>query len=153
MNHRRASGRTNFRNLLMPTTAPRIPSLSPFQILFGRKARLPVDLLFSKKNSAKKGSSLKNWETGMNQAYQKVHERSETRKAQDREKRNKKNILEKLAVRNRVLLRYLTERGRPGKLRAFWELVPYRVIRKVEETGLVYKIEKEDHKKTKKSFI
>ena len=64
---------------------------------------------------------MKNWETGMKQAYQIVHGKSQGRKAQNRERRNKKATLEELAVGNRVLLRNLTERGGPGKLRAFWE--------------------------------
>ena len=89
----------------------------------------------------------------MKQAYQIVHEKSEGKKAQHRERRNKKAILEELAVGNRVLLRNLTERGGPGKLRAFWESVPYTLTRIVGETGLVYEIEKEDHKKTKKIEI
>ena len=93
---------------------------SPFYLMFGRQPRLPIDAILgiSEETST---SFVNHWQTAMKEAYDIANQNSETRKEKDQLRRNAKNLSCSLEPNDRVLLRNLSERGGPGKLRAHWE--------------------------------
>ena len=120
---------------------------SPFFLMFGREARLPIDLLLG--NDEPATDFAKHWQKGMREAYQIVRERSFEKKTTANAKRIK-HLLEPLAVGDQVLLKNLTPQEGPSKLKSYWEPIPYTIIEKVGNTGVVYKIRRNDEgKKTK----
>ena len=97
---------------------------SPFFLLFGRSPRLPIDAIFDLQPETGARSSAEyvtKWETAMQEAYSLA-----SKSAKKNAIRGKRNYDERvsssaLQVGDRVLVRNLTPRGAPGKLRAFWE--------------------------------
>ena len=119
---------------------------SPYFIMFGHKPRLPIDALLETAEVHAKTHKqfVTEWQTAMKDAYRIARERSDQRKAKDCEKRNKGTVASALVPGDRVLLRNLTPRGGPGKLRAFWEEHIYEVESLVGNSGVVYNIKRED---------
>ena len=81
----------------------------------------------------------------MKEAYDIADKNSNSRKEKDRDRRNIK-VSSGLQVGDRVLMKNVTPRGGPGKLRSFWEPNVYRILSLVGETGVVYQIQREDGK-------
>ena len=106
---------------------------SPFYLLFGRTPRLPIDLMFGLKPP--EGYStypeyVRNWRRAMKEAYNLAS--AQARKSADIGKRqyDKKVRHTALCEGDRVLVRNMTERGGPGKLRSYWEREIYVVTQK-----------------------
>ena len=118
---------------------------TPFYLLFARNPRLPIDTLLPSEDKEQRGFSV-DWKTAMQDAYRIVLQQSEQRKAADRKRRNAKNVSKSIAPGDRVLLRNVTPRGGPGKLRSHWEQKVYKVLSSVGDTGVVYQIQLEDAK-------
>ena len=120
---------------------------SPFFLLFGRHPRLPIDLIFQTTTSPTKQDYpqyVKKWRTAMQEAYQlagkKINERAATaKKTYDRFVRS--SILQ---PGDRVLVRNLSERGGPGKLRSFWENDIYVIVGRKGEDSPVYEVASEN---------
>ena len=114
---------------------------SPFFLLFGRSPRLPIDVIFDFKAETGARSHAKyvtKWKTAMQEAYSlasKSAEKSGIRGKKNYDKRVRSSALE---VGDRVLVRNLTPRGGPGKLRAFWEDEIHVVIARKGEGSPVY---------------
>ena len=120
---------------------------SPYELLFGRKPRLPIDIIFGMTKTAvckRYPAYLKDWKNAMEQAYKIAAEKSGQCMKRGREAYNRKATSSSLEQGDRVLVKRLLERGGPGKLRSFWEDSVYVVVRRNEPTGAVYEVERED---------
>lgn len=119
---------------------------SPFFLLFGRSPRLPIDRMFDTPVTEKyKNHSdyVKTWTERMTEVY-KVASKVATQAAQSlKEHYDKKTHGVELSPGSRVLVRNLTERGGPGKLRLFSEYAIHVVFRKKSEDSPVYEVKAE----------
>ena len=57
----------------------------------------------------------------MTEAFKIGKENTKKKRSADKKQRDLKTTLEPLEVGGRVLVRYLTKRNRPGKIRPIWE--------------------------------
>ena len=97
---------------------------SPFFLLFGRSPRLPIDLLFGLSPTTTTGNHtqyVKRWQGAMKEAYAKAMENSRKSAEIGKKHYDKKIRCTELKPGDRVLVRNLSERGGPGKLRSHWE--------------------------------
>ena len=119
---------------------------SPFYLLFGRHPRLPIDLIFDL-DQAVHGKShteyTKKWKTAMEEAYAIARKRSSASAERNKHHYDKKVKSVDLQPNDRVLVRNLSERGGPGKLRAFWEKEVHVVVRRKDPSSPVYEVKRE----------
>ena len=97
---------------------------SPFFLLFGRSPRLSVDLLFGTTASAQQQTYTEyaeKWKAAMTEAYSLAIKNSSKSSSTGKKHYDKKVRFTQLEVGDRVLVRNLSERGGPGKLRSYWE--------------------------------
>ena len=105
---------------------------SPFYLLYGRSPRLPIDAIFhTKPTFGGKGSEnyleyVQKWRGAMKEAYDIAAKGTQRSQQQNKESYDKKVRSTVLQEGNCVLVRNLTERGVPGKLRSFWEKDSHR---------------------------
>lgn len=120
-----------------------VTGFSPYYLLFGRSPRLPVDLLFNlQPREAKETYSeyVKNWQNRMRQAYE-IASKTAAREALRGKKGYDKRIHGiDLLPGGRVLVRNLSERGGPGKLRSYWETKVYVVVKRRSKDSPVYEV-------------
>ena len=119
---------------------------SPHFLLYGRQPRLPVDLLFSlvkAEGPTEYQSYVSKWKQCMQEAYRIAG--ANAKKRMDRGKKyydqKAKNVV--LEPGDRVLVRNLSERGGPGKLRSFWEDKVHIVVKRMNEKLPVYEVRPE----------
>ena len=130
-----------------------ITGYSPYYLLFGRSPRLPIDLLFNVSREEKKSASLpeyvKKWkgalQEALNIASRNAHAKVESGKLQY----DKKVHSTALEPGDRVLVRNLSERGGPGKIRSHWEQDVYIVVKRQRESP-VYIVKKENGQGTER---
>lgn len=127
-------------------TKSEVTGFSPFYLLFGRSPRLPIDLLFGLSSDAENTDHLaymERWKTEMQEAYALVQ--ANAKKSTDRSKRHydAKVNSSVLYPGDRVLIRNLTPRGGPGKLRNHWEEHIHVVMRQIGEDIPVYEVKPE----------
>ena len=82
----------------------------------------------------------------MEEAYATAQKRSSASAERNKHLYDKKVRCVDLQPNDRVLVRNLSERGGPGKLRAFWEKEIYVVIRRIDPLSPVYEVKRETGK-------
>ena len=122
---------------------------SPFFLLYGRSPRLPVDILFNLRppeTGQKKEVSkyVQEFRDCMREAYARAASSSE-READYRLQRHSGKVRATVLLPgDRVLVRNLSERGGPGKLRSYWEDSVYVVVRRLGDGSPVYEVKPEN---------
>ena len=119
---------------------------APYYLLFGRTPRLPIDLVFNLNHDCAKGdynTYVQNWQHDMKEAYQIAQQNAKKIAERGKECYNKRVSGGVLQPGDRVLVRNLTERGGPGKLRSHWEHVIHVVVERMGIQSPVYKVKPE----------
>ena len=112
---------------------------SPYYLMFGRRAKIPIDNIIGKKAETTTNRYANEFKEEMEEAYRIAERNVSKRKNQDKMRRNSGPVLGALVVGDRVLVKNV-ETGGPGKLRSYWEQRVY-IIEKVN--GVVYTISDE----------
>lgn len=97
---------------------------APYHLIFGRSPRLPIDLLFNLKRDEDHGSYedyVSHWKRKMQEAYQIAARNADKGAARGKAHYDKKVQGRDLQPGDRVLIRNLTPRGGPGKIKSLWE--------------------------------
>ncbi|KAI3351512.1 hypothetical protein L3Q82_020357 [Scortum barcoo] len=123
---------------------------SLFFLLYGRAPRLPVDLLFDLKPEQKHGPDKNMHRNGLLACRR--HIRLLPKMVENAWLRGRNTMIAVLkawccSLEIRVLVRNLSERGGPGKLRAYWERRIHRIVEKIGE-GPVYRVQPETGDRT-----
>ncbi len=126
-----------------------VTGFSPFQLLFGRSPKLPIDALFglnSDNNFQSYSEYMERWTKGMQEACEIARERAN--KCAERNKRNYDQRVRctDLFPGSRVLVKNLTPRGGTGKLRNYWEDEVHVITRQVADDAPVYEVKPEQSK-------
>uniref|UniRef100_A0A8C5WDF6 Gypsy retrotransposon integrase-like protein 1 n=1 Tax=Leptobrachium leishanense TaxID=445787 RepID=A0A8C5WDF6_9ANUR len=120
---------------------------SPYYLLFGRSPRLPIDLLFNRAVEEKQETYedyVTEWQKRMSEAYvvaSRTAKKEPTRGKVYYDRRIQGNDLQ---PGGRVLVRNLTERGGPGKIRSYWEDKVHVVVQRKSKESPVYEIKPEN---------
>lgn len=130
-------------------TRTEVTGFSPFYLLYGRSPRLPIDMLFNlptETGTCSHREYVEQWKQGMQEAYTIARENAQ--KSAQRNKRiyDGKVRSSVLYPGDRVLVRNMTPRGGPGKLRNHWEDIIHTVVRQVGEDIPVYELRPEHGK-------
>lgn len=126
-----------------------VTGYSPFYLLFGRSPRLPVDMLFglcTEPDTKDQRDYVEKWKQGMKEAYTIANENAQ--KAAERSKKHYDTKVRSSVLQpgERVLIKNLTPRGGPGKLRNFWEDTVHTVVRQMGSDLPVYEVRPEKGK-------
>lgn len=120
---------------------------APYYLLFGRNPRLPIDIMF---NITPSDSSLSHqdyvskWKKRMEDAYKLASQASKESGKRGKELYDRKGHGADLSLGCRVLIRNLTEKGGPGKLRSFWEEKVHIVTKRMYPDSPVYEVKPEN---------
>ena len=115
---------------------------SPFYLLFGRSPRLAIDLVFKTRTPATQSYTeyVERWQSAMRQAYSIAMKNNEKSASTGKKYYDRKVRFTQLQRGDRVLVRNLSERGGPGKLR--WEDKVHIVVERKGEMP-VYEVKPE----------
>lgn len=119
---------------------------SPFLLLFGRAQRLPIDLMFNlpeKQERTEYPAYVSKWKTAMQEAYNLASKSAQQAAKKGKRQSDKRVRPTVLSAGDRVLVRNLSPRGGPGKLRAFWEDEIHVVVSRKGPESPVYEITSE----------
>ena len=119
---------------------------SPFLLLFGRPPRLPIDLIFNlsaKEESSSYPGYVNKWREGMQQAYALASKSAQKTALKGKRQNDKRMRSSVLVPGDRVLVRNLTPREGPGKIRAYWEDEIHVVASRKNADSPVYDVKPE----------
>ena len=119
---------------------------SPFYLLFGRKPRLPIDLIFGINDEGGCNSHqeyAQKWQQQMKEAYDIASKTIKKTTARGKTYYDQKRQSSVLSPGDRVLVRNMSERGGPGKLRSYWEDQIHIVVSQKGKESPVYEVKPE----------
>uniref|UniRef100_A0A4W5JIK1 Gypsy retrotransposon integrase-like protein 1 n=1 Tax=Hucho hucho TaxID=62062 RepID=A0A4W5JIK1_9TELE len=119
---------------------------SPYFLLFGRAPLLPVDLVFGlqiKEQEKSYQDYAKKWQQQMAEAYDIASRNMEKSAAKGKAYYDRKKMSSVLVSGDRVLVRNMSERGGPGKLRSHWEDQIHVVVTRKGDDSPVYEVKPE----------
>ena len=114
--------------------------------MFGRHPCLPIDLVFNLQSPAENITYpryVNNWQSAMRQTYDIAASRSKVRGERTKAYYDHKVRSSVLWPGDRVLIKNLSERGGPEKLRPLWEEKIYLVGKQKAPNSPVYELEPE----------
>uniref|UniRef100_A0A7M5XBV7 Uncharacterized protein n=1 Tax=Clytia hemisphaerica TaxID=252671 RepID=A0A7M5XBV7_9CNID len=109
---------------------------SPHFLMFGRNAKLPIDMMFEGKEETQHqsyGGYVDAWTSSMREAAKLAKENAEKVAKQGKKHYDQKVRCSFIKVGDRVLVRNLTPRGGTGKLRSYWEEKVHVVVDKRDD--------------------
>lgn len=119
---------------------------SPYHLMFGREARLPVDVCFGTSPDGTENAChiryVAKLKEGLKQAYKLASEAADKRHQRNSRLYDRRVTFRSLDIGDRVLLRNLGLRGK-HKLEGQWNPAPYVVVGKMPNLP-VFKIKRED---------
>ena len=122
-----------------------VTGYSPFQLLFGRPPRLPIDIIFNAvlpKDKQEYSAYIEEWKQATAEAHKIAQARAGKSALHSKERYDRlKPTSSALEKGDRVLVRNVREKGGPGKLRSYWENRIYQVIERLGEDSPVYKVQ------------
>ena len=133
-----------------------VTGYSPYFLMHGREPRLPLDEILNiddGKTRKDYAQYIKTWQAQMDEAWKIANEKSAKRKTADRRRWNKTARLTELQCGDRVLVKNLTPREGPGKLRNYWEDTIHTVTRIVGDTNVVYEVQAEGNARARKRVL
>ena len=121
---------------------------SPFYLLFGREAILPLDFLLGTKTAVEPmqySKFARDWQNRMSEAYKIAKGKADTRKKYDEERWKKRFIVSEVVPGDRVLVKNVRQKGNivEKKLQSFWERDIYKVLETGGEGNVVVTVQKE----------
>ena len=126
------------------STVNKSTGFSPHFLMFGREAKLPIDLVFQQvgldtgeEESHEKFA--KDWEDSMKKAYEVVRNNIRKSAGYNKKSYDKKAKAVEIKVGDMVLVRNYREKGGTGKLKSYWQESIFKVL-EVEDNIPVYKI-------------
>ncbi|MGH0149668.1 UNVERIFIED_CONTAM: hypothetical protein FKN15_015787 [Acipenser sinensis] len=126
-------------------TAHASTGYTPFYLMFGRNARLPVEValgVWSGKEEVTTEEWVQRHHERLSLAYEKAGEQARRAAAKDKLRYDCKAQALPLLPGERVLVRNTRHQGR-GKLHDRWDSVPHVVVEEVQEGGPMYKVRPE----------
>lgn len=133
-----------------------VTGFSPFRLMFGREATLPIDLVLGITSSEQLKRNhtdyVKRWEGQMKEAWDIVKRNQKVNQDKNEKQSRKRPLLTPVGVGDRVLIRN-TETGGPGKLRSYWEQDVYVVLQEKGDLGVVLEVRKENDLKARRRVV
>ena len=105
---------------------------------------MPIDVVFGLKTEGSK--YVQDWTASMHKAYELARRNAKSSAAKGKKNYDKSLRSSVLQKGDRVLVRNLSERDGPGKLRSFWEKKVHVVTQRMGENSPVYEVVPEDGK-------
>ncbi len=109
---------------------------APYFLLFGRHPRLPIDIMFNlspRDQFSSHQEYAESWRKRMDQAYKLTSESASMASGRAKDRYDRKTHGAEIQPGCRVLVRNMSERGGPGKIRSYWEEQVYVVHKKRSE--------------------
>ena len=134
-------------------TVNKTTKFSPFQLMFGREGKLPIDFMFedggddrSELRNRSHEQFVKDWGKSMEEACRVAKENMGKAAGWNKRSYDKKAKAAEIVVGDKVLMQNCREKGGTGKLRSYWEENVFEVVEKKSELP-VYKIRNINKKK------
>ena len=122
---------------------------SPYELLFGRQPRLPIDLVFGINSESNKDSNMSDYikelHVHLQESYKKAMERCDKAQAKQKDQFDKKARAMKLDIGDKVLVKNLAIEGKK-KLSNFYEEGTSTVVQQINQNIPVYIVRSEDGK-------
>ena len=122
---------------------------SPYELLFGRQPRLPIDLVFGINNESNKDGNISDYtkelQVHLQESYKKAMERCDKAQTKQKDQFDKKARAMKLDIGDKVLVKNLAIEGKK-KLSNFYEEGTSTVVQQINQNIPVYIVRSEDGK-------